>query len=74
MGLGHPCYSYLTIVTLCCRMAERRRQQAIWQDIFVVILTIPVLCSGRLEKNLLKEGEVWWKILQTKLILSLSYS
>ena len=41
---------------------------------FVVIFTIQVLCSGRLEKNLLKEGEVWWKIFQTKLLLSLSYS
>ena len=41
---------------------------------FVVIFTIPVLCSGRSEKNLLKEGEVWWKIFHTKLLLSLSYS
>ena len=41
---------------------------------FVVIFTTPVLCSGRLEKDLLKEGEVWWKIFQTKLLSSLSYS
>ena len=71
MDLGHPCYSYLTIVNLYVAGWQKEDGSKPFGETFCCDLHLPVLCSGRLEKDLLKEGEVWWKIISNKIIFKL---